>query len=133
VTGWNGGTDALHLGSELSGSDHWLSGCGRDVLSAASGSIRNLTGIVAKTRCHRTAIDPLVAAWRKYVIPEVTAGIFWLKNRDPEHCRDVQRLQDDVGHYLISEQTSHGGRMDRAAHQAHRSQERYPCSTRDAE
>jgi hypothetical protein len=31
--------------------------------------------------------------YREYVIPDVTAGIFWLKNRDPEHWRDSQRLE----------------------------------------
>jgi Homeodomain-like domain len=28
--------------------------------------------------------------YREYVIPDVTAGIFWLKNRDPQHWRDSQ-------------------------------------------
>jgi hypothetical protein len=41
--------------------------------------------------------------YRKYVIPDVTAGIFWLKNRDPEQWRDVQQLQSEVGHYIISD------------------------------
>ena len=27
--------------------------------------------------------------YREYVIPDVTAGIFWLKNRDPEHWREL--------------------------------------------
>ena len=29
--------------------------------------------------------------YREYVIPDVTAGIFWLKNRDPQHWRDSQQ------------------------------------------
>jgi hypothetical protein len=41
--------------------------------------------------------------YRKYVIPDVTAGIFWFKNRDPEHWRDVQQLQSEVGHCILSD------------------------------
>ena len=41
--------------------------------------------------------------YRKYVIPDVIAAIFWLKNRDPKHWRDVQQLQSEVGHYIISD------------------------------
>ena len=41
--------------------------------------------------------------YRKYVIPDVTAGIFWLKNRDPANWRDVQNINADVGHYIISD------------------------------
>jgi hypothetical protein len=42
--------------------------------------------------------------YREYVIPDVTAGIFWLKNRDPEHWRDSQQLEHVLGKYIISDQ-----------------------------
>jgi hypothetical protein len=29
----------------------------------------------------------------EHVPPDVTACIFWLKNRDPQHWRDVQQLE----------------------------------------
>jgi hypothetical protein len=29
--------------------------------------------------------------------PDVTAGIFWLKNRDPENWRDVQNIDHVLG------------------------------------
>ena len=32
-----------------------------------------------------------------------TAAIFWLKNRRHDRWRDVQQLQSDVGHYLLSD------------------------------
>jgi hypothetical protein len=31
---------------------------------------------------------PVYAPYREHVPPDVTAGIFWLKNRDPAHWRD---------------------------------------------
>ena len=42
--------------------------------------------------------------YREYVIPDVTAGIFWLKNRDPQHWRDSQQLEHVLGKYVISDQ-----------------------------
>jgi hypothetical protein len=41
--------------------------------------------------------------YREYVIPDVTAGIFWLKNRDPEHWRDSQKMEHVLGRYMISD------------------------------
>jgi hypothetical protein len=41
--------------------------------------------------------------YREYVIPDVTAGIFWLKNRDPQHWRDSQQLEHVLGKYLIND------------------------------
>src|ERR1700756_5415466 len=35
--------------------------------------------------------------------PNVTACIFWLKNRRPSEWRDVQHMTGDVGHYIISD------------------------------
>jgi hypothetical protein len=37
------------------------------------------------------------------VPPDVTACIFWLKNRDPEHWRDVQNVTHLLGKYIISD------------------------------
>ena len=33
----------------------------------------------------------------EHVPPDVTACIFWLKNRDPEHWRDSQQMEHVVG------------------------------------
>jgi hypothetical protein len=33
----------------------------------------------------------------------VTACIFWLKNRRPSEWRDVQNISADIGHYIISD------------------------------
>jgi hypothetical protein len=38
----------------------------------------------------------------EHVPPDVTACIFWLKNRDPEHWRDSQRLEHVLGKYITS-------------------------------
>lgn len=35
--------------------------------------------------------------------PNVTAAIFFLKNRRPDRWRDVQRIEAALGHYVISE------------------------------
>ena len=35
--------------------------------------------------------------------PDTTAGIFWLKNRRPDRWRDVQQLEAEHAHYVISE------------------------------
>jgi hypothetical protein len=35
--------------------------------------------------------------------PDVTAGIFWLKNRDPAHWRDAWQIEASVGRYIISD------------------------------
>jgi hypothetical protein len=35
--------------------------------------------------------------------PNVTACIFWLKNRRPSEWRDVQNVSADIGHYIISD------------------------------
>jgi hypothetical protein len=34
----------------------------------------------------------------------VTACIFWLKNRDPQHWRDSQQMEHVLGKYIISDQ-----------------------------
>lgn len=36
----------------------------------------------------------------KHYPPDTTAAIFWLKNRDPENWRDVQKVEADVNHNI---------------------------------
>jgi hypothetical protein len=53
----------------------------------------------------REASDDRVeeSLYRNALGGNTTAQIFWLKNRRPDRWRDVQQLQGDVGHYLISD------------------------------
>jgi hypothetical protein len=46
---------------------------------------------------------PVYAKYIEHIPPDVTAGIFWLKNRDPQHSRDSQQLEHVLGKYLISD------------------------------
>jgi hypothetical protein len=46
---------------------------------------------------------PVYAPYIEHVPPDVTACIFWLKNRDPEHWRDVQNVDHVLGKYIISD------------------------------
>jgi hypothetical protein len=46
---------------------------------------------------------PVYAKYNEHVPPDVTAGIFWMKNRDPEHWRDVQNVTHLLGKYIISD------------------------------
>jgi hypothetical protein len=46
---------------------------------------------------------PVYAPYIEHVPPDVTAGIFWLKNRDPGHWRDVQNVTHVLGKYIISD------------------------------
>jgi hypothetical protein len=41
--------------------------------------------------------------YREHVPPDVTAQIFWLKNRDPVHWRDAWQLEHVTGKYIISD------------------------------
>ena len=41
--------------------------------------------------------------YREHVPPDVTAGIFWLKNRKPADWRDVQNIEHAIGKYIISD------------------------------
>jgi hypothetical protein len=36
----------------------------------------------------------------------VTAGIFWLKNRDPENWRDVHNVDHVLGKYIIADRST---------------------------
>jgi hypothetical protein len=46
---------------------------------------------------------PVYAPYVEHVPPDVTACIFWLKNRDPQHWRDTQQLEHVLGKYIISD------------------------------
>jgi hypothetical protein len=46
---------------------------------------------------------PVYAPYIEHVPPDVTACIFWLKNRDPQHWRDSQQMEHVLGKYLISD------------------------------
>jgi hypothetical protein len=47
---------------------------------------------------------PVYAKYIEHVPPDVTACVFWTKNRDPTHWRDSQQLEHVLGKYLISDQ-----------------------------
>jgi hypothetical protein len=38
--------------------------------------------------------------YREHVPPDVTAQIFWLKNRKPREWRDVQNVEHALGKYV---------------------------------
>jgi hypothetical protein len=40
--------------------------------------------------------------YREHVPPDVTACIFWLKNRDPAHWRDAWQLEHIMGKYIAA-------------------------------
>jgi hypothetical protein len=41
--------------------------------------------------------------YRNALAGNVTAQIFWLKNRRPSEWRDVQHIDQVTGHYIISD------------------------------
>jgi hypothetical protein len=47
--------------------------------------------------------NPVYAPYTEHVPPDVTAGIFWMKNRDPAHWRDNQQIEHSLGKYIISD------------------------------
>ena len=40
--------------------------------------------------------------YKRALAGDVTACIFYLKNRRPDRWRDVQNINADVGHYILS-------------------------------
>jgi hypothetical protein len=46
---------------------------------------------------------PVYAPYVEHVPLDVTAQIFWLKNRDPAHWRDAWQLEHVTGKYVISD------------------------------
>jgi hypothetical protein len=49
------------------------------------------------------AKKPIYAPYFEHVPPDVTAGIFWLKNRDPARWRDAWQIDHNLGKYVISD------------------------------
>ena len=41
--------------------------------------------------------------YTQHVPPDVTAHIYWLKNRRPDRWRDVHNIEAETGHYIISD------------------------------
>jgi hypothetical protein len=55
------------------------------------------------------------APYVEHVPPDVTACIFWLKNRDPAHWRDAWQVDHTLGKYIISDPADERGTMDSRA------------------
>jgi len=49
------------------------------------------------------AKSPINAPYVEHVPPDPAAGMFWLKNRQPDKWRDVQQLEHAIGKYVISD------------------------------
>jgi hypothetical protein len=47
--------------------------------------------------------QPVVVHYMEHCPPDVGAAFIWLKNRDPEHWRDVQNVEHAIGKYIISD------------------------------
>jgi hypothetical protein len=47
--------------------------------------------------------QPVVVHYLEHVPADVGAAFIWLKNRDPEHWRDIQNVEHVLGKYLISD------------------------------
>jgi hypothetical protein len=46
---------------------------------------------------------PVYAPYTEHVPPDVTAGIYWTKNRMPDRWRDQQNVEHSLGKYIISD------------------------------
>jgi hypothetical protein len=46
---------------------------------------------------------PIYAPYVEHVPPDTTAGIFWMKNRDPANWRDAWQIENVTGKYVISD------------------------------
>jgi hypothetical protein len=51
------------------------------------------------------AKEPIYAPYIEHVPPDVTAAIFWLKNRQPGQWRDAWQLEHVTGKYVVSDKT----------------------------
>jgi hypothetical protein len=47
--------------------------------------------------------DPVYAPYTEHVPSDVTAGIYWTKNRMPDRWRDQQQIDHVLGKYIISD------------------------------
>jgi hypothetical protein len=46
---------------------------------------------------------PVYAKYIEHVPPDVTACIYWSKNRMPERWRDQQQIEHSLGKYIVSD------------------------------
>jgi hypothetical protein len=66
--------------------------------------------------------------YREHVPPDVTACIFWLKNRDSAHWRDAWQVEHTLGKYVIADRPMTAVRAVKARRvKAHR-REKPSCS-----
>jgi hypothetical protein len=49
------------------------------------------------------AKKPIYAPYVEHLPPDVTAGIFWMKNRGPAEWRDAWQIEHSLGKYIISD------------------------------
>jgi hypothetical protein len=49
------------------------------------------------------AKKPIYAPYVEHMPPDVTAGIFWMKNPDPSEWRDAWQIDHTLGKYVISD------------------------------
>ena len=49
------------------------------------------------------AKSPIYAPYVEHVPPDPAAGMFWLKNRQPDKWRDAHQLEHVTGEYIISD------------------------------
>ena len=61
--------------------------------------------LIEALKRHKRNSDERVieSLYKRALAGDVTACIFWLKNRLPSEWRDVQNINADVGHYIISD------------------------------
>jgi hypothetical protein len=51
----------------------------------------------------RVTKDGTIVTVTEHVAPVPSAAIFWMKNRRPSEWRDVQQIDQAIGHYIISD------------------------------
>jgi hypothetical protein len=66
-------------------------------------SLRNRKLVSCRIFMPAGRAKPVYAKYIEHVPPDVTACIFWLKNRDPQHWRDSQQMEHVLGKYIISD------------------------------
>jgi hypothetical protein len=62
-----------------------------------------ITMMLSKFSCRLAPKEPVYAHYTEHIPADVTAAFIWLKNRDPEHWRDVQNVEHVLGRYIISD------------------------------
>jgi hypothetical protein len=62
---------------------------------------RRILGYDVEVR--RVTKDGDIVTVTEHVAPSLGACCFWLKNRRPSEWRDVQHIDQAVGHYIISD------------------------------